>query len=159
MQTGIEITFQSERATECFSEALPLLQAHWDEVANYQDIKLDPDFEVYAMLEETGKLKTYTARNAERKLIGYFVAFVSHHPHHRKSLQANLDIIFILPEYRGGTGRKFISWCENQLRDEGVQVVYQHLKIAHDKAALMQKLGYEAIDKVYGKRLDGGIHG
>lgn len=156
MQTQVEVTFQEESAKDCFAEALPLLHAHWEEVANYKDIPLQPDYETYEALHEMGKLKTYTARDLFGKLIGYFVAFVSYHPHHKNSLQANLDIIFILPQYRGGTGKRFIPWCEKQLRESGVQVVYQHLKIKHDKESLMLRLGYEPIDRVYGKRLDIG---
>lgn len=137
---------------DTYSEAHALLTAHYQEVAHYQDIELDPDYEGYAALEQAGALRIYTART-DGKLIGYAVYIVRHNLHYRSSLQAVQDVLFIHQVHRG-RGMIFIDWCDQQLKAEGVAVVYQHVKVKLDYGPALAKLGYEPIDHIYGRRLD-----
>jgi GNAT superfamily N-acetyltransferase len=149
-------THQTERVSELWDEMYPLLEAHWEEIAHYKDIPLEPDVTAYAALEEAGALRCYTVRDAD-KLIGYAVFFVRRGMHYSGSLQAIQDVLFLLPEYRrGGTGPRLIRYSERQLAAEGVQAVYHHCKITNRVGGLLVRLGYELIDEVYGKRLDKG---
>ena len=149
----MQTTFQKETAGKCFPDTLPLLEEHWREVAHYQDIELDPDLEVYAAAEAAGMLRVFTARTLEGKMIGYAVFFCRTNPHYRNSLQANQDVLFISKEHRGMGGR-FILWCDEQLRSEGVQVVYHHVKAAHNFGKLLERFGYTLVDLIYSRRLD-----
>lgn len=87
-------------------------------------------------------------------LVGYALFFVRSNPHYKSSVQAVQDVIYLAPGVRGGTGYKFIAWCDAQLAAEGVQAVYQHVKAAHDFGRLLERQGYELVDFIYAKRLD-----
>ena len=146
--------FQRETVLNVCEEIKPLLLKHWEEISHYKDIPLDPDWDGYLRIEESGALRIYTARDDENVLVGYAVFFIKHNLHYRTSLQALQDIIFIDPEKRG-FGAKFILWTEKQLADEGVQVVFHHIKTKTPHTIdLFRRLGYENIDLILGKRLD-----
>ena len=136
-------------------EVMPLLRAHWGEVAHYQDIPLDVDFEAYDRVEAAGQFHVFTARTEWDTLAGYVAFFVRTNAHYKGSLQAVQDVLFVDRQHRG-QGGALILYAENELRAMGVQVVYQHIKGATPRTGrLMEKLGYEPIDVIYGKRLDG----
>lgn len=148
------MNFQRERAHDVFEEMKPLFQKHWDEISHYKDIPLDPDFDMYLKMEDMGVLRVFTAREDDKTLVGYAVFFIKHNLHYKSSLQAMQDIIFIDSEHRG-TGVKLILWCDRQLKSEGVQIVFQHVKVATPHTvALFKRLGYEEVDVILGKRLD-----
>lgn len=148
------VTFQRERIRECQDEIQPLLVAHWREIAAYQDIPLDPDWVMYRQIEATGALRIYTVRD-ESMLVGYAVFFVRSNPHYKGSVQATQDILYLDPPFRKQrVGATFIEWCDAELRKEGVQVVYHHVKLAFDFGPLLERLGYEALEKIYARRLD-----
>lgn len=131
-----------------------MFQAHYQEIARYKDIQLDPDLWFYARLEETGGLRVYSAR-ADGALIGYIIFIVRTNPHYRASLHAHQDILFLLPAYRKGmTGIRLIRYADEQLRAEGVQVVTQHVKDYADFGPVLERLGYEKIETTWAKRLD-----
>ena len=133
----------------------PVIAAHKDEIAHYQDIPLDPDWPVYYAAQETGALRPFTMRDETGALQGYAVYFVRPNIHYRTSLQAVQDILYLAPEHRGRMiGYRFIRWCDDQLRAEGVQAVYQHCKANRDLGPLLTRQGYELVDRVYAKRLD-----
>lgn len=147
-------TFQREPADrKLFDDLMPLLKLHFNEIAHYKDIPLDPDFEQYAKLEDIGALRAFTARTADGLLIGYSVFFVRHNIHYRSSLQASQDVLYVDPSRRG-FGAKFILYCDKQLAQEGIQVVYQHIKAEHNFGPMLERLGYEQVDLIFGKRLD-----
>ena len=161
------ITYQRESAVFLWSEILPLLHEHKNEIAFYQDIALDPDVDAYNRCEGMGTLRCYTARlNGE--LIGYSINFVRPNMHYMGSLQGVQDVLFVSKPHRHGrVGVALIRYKEEQLRAEQAQVTYEHTKATDqirealkalvgrtDVGALMEKLGYELVDLIYAKRLD-----
>jgi len=147
-------TFQKESLTDALIlEIAPLLREHYQEVAHYLDIELDPDWSQYFTVQANGALRIFTARAEDHLLIGYNCYFVRHNPHYRKSFQAANDVIFISRQRRG-FGRSFIAWCDEQLRAEGVQVAYHHVKAAHDWSEILVRMGYDFQDKIMSRRLD-----
>ena len=148
------LTFQRERAHELLDEARPLFEAHYKEVAHYQDIPLDINEPAYMKFEEVGLLRCYTARyNGE--LVGYCVYKVSPNLRYQSSVQAIQDILYVDKSRRGALiGKRLIEYTHAQLKAEGCQVVYQHAKIKSTVGQFLELLGYELIDGVYGKRLD-----
>lgn len=146
--------FQREKATtELFEEVSPLLFKHYKEIAHFQDIPLDPDFDLYTTVDKTGNLRVFTAREDDGRIIGYAVFFVRANIHYKSSLQAVQDIIYIDKEVRG-FGHKFILWCDEYLAMEGVQAVYHHVKAEHNFGPLLERLGYKLVDLIYTRRLD-----
>lgn len=131
-----------------------LLAAHYHEIARYPDIPLDVDWARYEQAELNGTLRVMTARQG-RLLVGYAAYLVAPHWHYKGSLQAIQDVLYVHPDYRGSrVGYKLIAMADQYLALEGVQVVYQHSKIAHPIGAVLARQGYEPIDLIYGKRLD-----
>jgi GNAT superfamily N-acetyltransferase len=105
-------------------------------------------------MEDLGMLRCYTARVAGA-LVGYGVFTVAHNLHYRGSIQAKQDVLFVLPEYRKSRiGYQLIKFCDERLRADGCQVVYQHVKTAHDFGPLLKRMRYEAVETIYAKRLD-----
>lgn len=148
--------YARETLEQVADELQPLLEAHWREIAHFQDIELNPDWEFYAAMQEIGRLRFYTARH-DGRLVGYCVFFVSPNRHYKQSLQAAQDILFLHPDYRNaGNGRALILFCDDQLRAEGVQATYQHVKAAHDFGPLLIHCGYQLVDLIYARRLDHG---
>lgn len=147
-------TFRRESIEDVRGEIEPLLKAHYDEIAHYPDIALDVDWATYRELEKNGALLIFTLRDGGL-LRGYAVFVVKFNLHYRTSRQAVQDVLYLDPDLRKQMlGARFIQWCDEQLTAEGVQVVYQHVKHAHDFGRTLQRLGYESIETVWGKRLD-----
>lgn len=148
--------FQVEPGSVAFiEEAIPLFVLHYKQIAHYQDIQLKPDYDYYLKLVELGMIRVFTAREEGGELIGYSIHFVRNNLHYSGSKQAVQDILFIHPEKRG-FGGKFLEWCDQQLRAEGVQVSYHHVKARSDLnfGSLLERMGYQLVDQVYGRRLD-----
>ena len=135
------------------AEMLPLFQKHWEEIAHYKDIPLEPDFKKYLVLEGLGDLRVYTARDESGRLVGYAIYVIFIDAHYQSLLGAKQDVLYILPANRG-FGMDFIVWCDNQLKDQGIKVVFQHVKVAHDFGPMLKFLGYELVEHLYSKRLD-----
>ncbi len=147
--------FQREYLPAIFEEIKPLISKHYLEIAHYQDIPLNPDWDAYKNAEDAGAIRAFTVRNADMALIGYQIFFVKHNIHYKSSKQASQDILFIDPDYRrSSVGYNFIDWCDSQLREEGVQAVYQHVKAEHNFGPLLEKLDYKLVDLIYARRLD-----
>lgn len=161
-------TTNVDYAIEHLSEALweevqPLLESHWHEVAHYADIPLKPNRDLYQRIDQTGGLRVYTARTAvpagdRGRLIGYLAVFVSHSLHYADHLMANQDVLFVDPLHRGSRcGVDLIRFAHERLREEGVSVLFQHVKHRSDiniGPMLTRLLGYEHVDDILAVRLD-----
>lgn len=155
MSSGTEVVgtdYQRESLAGVLTEIMPLLKEHYREIAHYQDIELDVDLEGYIRVDNAGMLRVFTCRH-HKELIGYAVFLVKTNLHYRQSLQAIQDVVFISKEHRG-FGRDFINWCDEQLKLEGIQVVYHHVKTKHNWGKMLEGMGYELVDLIYAKRLD-----
>src|SRR5699024_275904 len=97
----MSLYYRAEPVARVWGELLPLLEAHYHEVAHYQDIPLCPDRERYEAVEANGMLRLYTARDDAGALVGYAVFFVQTNAHYATSLQAVQDVLFVHPDYRG----------------------------------------------------------
>lgn len=145
--------YQTESIADIWAELMPLLCAHWDELAPWQDIPLNPDPEFYGAMETAGMLFVYTAR-VHGVLAGYGIYVMRTHPHSQGSMQAYQDALYVSPAYRHrGLGRGLIEYADQELAKEGAEVVYQHVKKAHDFGRLLESMGYEYVEKIYAKRI------
>lgn len=152
------VTYQTEPLSDSlWSELLPLLDAHWREVAHWRDLPLNPNREAYAKIEAAGMLRAYTAR-ADGRLIGYIACVIAPSLHYAPHLFANQDVLYVDPAYRGfHFGAALIRFCHARLRDEGVTLLVQHGKHRSDLniGPLLHRLGYEHVDDLWCIRLDG----
>ncbi|MGH8277870.1 MAG: GNAT family N-acetyltransferase, partial [Steroidobacteraceae bacterium] len=122
-----DVTFGRESLAQVRSADLDaLLMRHYLEIAHFKDIPLEVDWDRYAIAEEQGRLRAFTAR-AGTQLIGYAGFLVGSNLHFKTSLQAVQDVLFLVPEYRNRhIGLQFLRYCDEELRSEGVQAVYLH---------------------------------
>ena len=139
---------------EVIEEMKPLLEAHYEEIARNQDkIKLNPDYDLYAKLDELGMLHGVSAR-ADGELIGYFLSIVGPNMHYKDHLMAKNDIMFIRKDYRNGlTPVRLLKYAEETLKARGVSVMYLNVKLAHDFGRLMEYLGWVETERIYEKIL------
>ncbi len=145
--------FQRESASPAlFAEMEPLLRSHYEEISHDKSIPLDPDWTAYLAAEAAGKLLIFTARTTARDLVGYAVFFVGPHPHYKSTTFAVQDILFVRPDHRG-TGGRLVIWADQALTDYGVDRVVHHVKVAHDFSPMLERLGYELMDKIMVKNL------
>lgn len=148
------LEFQQESYASCIEEMMPLVERHYDELSRDKDIPLDPRHDRYKQLDENELIKLYTLRESG-ELIGYAIFLIGHNLHYQSSYQAVQDVIFIVPERRGGPGAKFIAWCDEQLQSLGVQKVVHHVKEdICDFGPLLMSMGYIKTDILYSRRLD-----
>lgn len=146
--------FSRETAADVIGEIGHLLELHYEEVTHHRDIPVGCDYEKYQRIESAGILRIYTVRVAG-ELVGYSIFTVATSMHYKSSLQARQDTLFLSAQYRKGlTGYKFVKWVDEQLKAEGVQYIYQHGKFVKCIQSIFERMGYEPIYYVYGKRLN-----
>jgi GNAT superfamily N-acetyltransferase len=142
--------FALEALAQVKREIEPLLRQHWEEIAlNKDKIALNPDWRAYADLDSINALRIYTARKDE-KLMGYFVVIVSRSLHYRDHLFANNDVIFLTKGARKGlTGVKLIKFAIESLAAEGITKLHVNTKAHQPFDAILERLGFEEIERVY----------
>lgn len=142
--------FAREAVTALLIEEIkPLLKEHHKEIPGVESVPFDPDYEMYFRLEKSGILRVFTLRDGPT-LCGYQVFMVIKHPHSKDSLQANQDILYLKPAVRKGLlGYRFVKWCSEQLRNENVKVIYQHISARNDFGHLLERMGFKLQDLVY----------
>ena len=122
-----DLKYQKESCNGSIIEELKtLIGAHRDEVSMFSEkiAPLDPDWDMYLMLEEKKALFTYTARN-NGKLVGYYISFIVNHIHYKQTKVADCDIMYIMPEHRKGfAGFKLVRGAEKELEEIGGQYNY-----------------------------------
>jgi hypothetical protein len=148
------ITYQQEFLDNCRQDCEELIQLHWEEIAlNKGVIKLNPDWESYEALEESGTLKIFTARDGSN-LVGYFVVLVGRSLHYKDHIFAENDIIYLHKDYRKGyTGIKLIKFAEKCLKEDGVSILKVNTKVHQPFDTLMSFLKFNLIERVYTKYL------
>lgn len=144
--------FQRESAETVIKDIIPLIFDHYEEAAKYKDIELKPDFGQYLLADQAGLTRIFTMREEER-LVGYAVFFLRKHIHYQQSLQACQDLLFVLPSYRGSSAIDFIKWCDEQLKEDGVEVVSHTVTMQRDFGIVLSRMGYEQTEIIYSKRL------
>ena len=144
-----DIDFSIGSAQDVLTEGVELSRANNAETGH--NFPLDIDEEVYLHLEKAGGLRVYLARSGGQ-LAGYAAFFLTAHPHHRTVLLAQQDVIYIDPGHRGCGGR-FISWIDEKLTGDGVQMILHHVTVSKDFSPLLERLGYAKTATVYTKIL------
>jgi len=139
--------------TELISKVASMIVEHHHEVSSFKSLKIKPSFDLYSSLYENGFLKIYCIKY-EGEIVGYNVFFVRKH-HHFDMMHAVQDLIYLQKRFRGRLiGYRFIKWCDERLKELGVDVVYSHVNSEHNFGRMLERQGYQLIDYVYAKRLN-----
>lgn len=134
----------------------PLLPIHYKELALNQDkVPLSPQFDRYIDAENRGELLFISLRSAG-EIVGYFIGFVAPALHYSTCLTCQMDIFYVLPEYRGGgAGFQLFKFVEKNLKQRGVQRMFVGSKMHKDASWLFEKLGYVPVETYYSTWLGG----
>lgn len=150
------VSYQVENLHDCQTEIDLLLIDHWLEVSlNQTEVPLDPDWDFYFHMQDSGQLHIVTMRCAG-ELVGYHVTFVRPHPHYKTTLHGFGDVYYLNPDYRkGGHGIKLFREVDRTLKARGVVKVFSATKIHNDLdiSVIFERLGWTFIEKVYSKLL------
>jgi len=149
------ITFQRERFTERLEEELlPLAHEHNQEIGGViSDVSVRVPKEMYEHLDANDLLRIYTVReNGDLK--GYNIFAVMLHPEYAH-FTAQHDAMFVHPSVRSGfNSMRFLRWCDEQLKQDGVLFVTQNVTVEKDYSAILKRLGYKPSETIYIKRLN-----
>lgn len=152
------ITFQVEKLSNIKEEVFPLLVKHWEEIAlNKETVPLDPDWEMYRLLEDGDVMNITTARK-NGHIIGYFAYIITGNLHYKSLRVAEGDIFYVDKEYRKGSfARKLLQESERNLKAVGVNKIINKVK-KHFKnprgigvGLLFEHTGYIEIENLYAK--------
>ena len=140
--------FLEEPLTKCRHEMADLLDQHYEELTlNKHIVKLDPDWDRYAKLENEGKLVTYSIRSDSGELCGYSIFFVDTHIHYKSLVVATNDVIFLRKDLRSGmTGIKFLKYCDHELSKRPIHKIVWHIKDSINFAPILGRIGYKKED-------------
>jgi len=146
------VKYQQEFLETCRNELEELFNLHWEEIAlNKDKIQLNPNWDAYEAIEESGHLKIFTARS-NGILIGYFFVVVSVSLHYKDHLFADNDLIYLHKDYRKGfTGINLIKFAEKCLREDGVSLLKINTKVHKPFDKLMDYLKFDCVERVYTK--------
>jgi GNAT superfamily N-acetyltransferase len=149
--------FAIEPYAQIIEDMKPMFAEHWRELALYQDsIPLDPDYEFYEAAANAGLLTFFSVR-LDGALVGYAVFMGREkNPHYKTTRWMVSDILYIAPDHRhAGVGAGLIRFIEAVFTQRGIHVLHIGTKESSpDLATLLQRLGYERVEAVYGKKLN-----
>lgn len=140
-----------------------MLALHWEEIEDHKDVSpFDPNWPAYVNLERLGQLKVGALRRGG-EMIGYNIFFLYPPLHHRSTVWAISDVLYLDPEHRRGwAGVKLIKEAEAGLKAMGARVILYGVKEdrnlsrsrSHDSVGqLLSKLGYASFDRSWSKAL------
>jgi hypothetical protein len=152
MKIAVE-TFTLELA----AEITPLGQECWDECSKIKQetcafhgqrgLQIDPNNDVYLMMQQNGSLIALTLRDDEGSLRGYALILTYYSMHLRKELCGNVDTFYVQPDYRSSMLR-MISAVRESCEAYGVSVVGWPVSMGGLLYEILKKLGYIADDVI-----------
>ena len=144
------ISAQLESFKATLEELKPLLPRHWEDLAlDKEKVPLDPQYDIYFERELRGQLLFVTLRE-NAKLIGYFIGFIAPGLHYKGCLTCTMDIYYILPEKRGGSGAlRLFRRVFQELRRRGVQRAHFGSKLHKDTGRLFEAFGMRPVETYY----------
>lgn len=150
------ISFQKEPLEQCWDELQPLWHLHWLEFGIHHDkIPLAPDREKYSSAEKAGLFHMMTARD-QGELIGYEMCFVDKSLHYSTIKEGMPDIHFVHPKYkqRAFIVGQLIDAADEMQKGLGAYRVYLTEKAHRNAQPLLERKGYELVERIYAKLLE-----
>lgn len=140
-------------ATVFLEQAKDLLYMHWEELAlNKDKVYLNPDVNKYVLLQQAGSLCNIVVYKDEM-VVGYSIIFLSTNMHYQDHIYANVDVLYVHPEYRHSTiGARLLVATEQLAKDNGANIIVHHAKPYVPMIIKpLEKLNYQLYELIYGK--------
>jgi GNAT superfamily N-acetyltransferase len=148
----VSLTYETIKyPPDIFAEIATLLDAHYEELCLFDNVKLAPKWDKYKVMADMGMLHVVFARNEKGELVGYTVDFVIEHMHYDFKMATN-DILYMKPKYRGH-GIRLIKFTENSLKKLGVDIYVMSIKPHVDFSRVIERFGYQHLESNYWRRL------
>lgn len=142
---------------ELAAEIMPLGQEAWDECSEIKKdtcayhgqrgLTIDPNNEMYLLMQTNNALIVMTLRSEEGTLHGYALLVLYHSMHLRKEFCGNVDTFYVQPEHRRFMPR-FMTALETELRERGVSIIGWPVTLAGLLYQILKTRGYIADDVV-----------
>lgn len=136
-----------------------MLALNWEEVEDHKEAApFDPDWAAYKDLDRRGVLKLGIL-TLDGRLIGYNIFFLNKPLHHRSTLWAISDLVYIDPTYRLGRNALYmLTESERLLREMGARIILYGVKLSPKPGRgsvgqLLGKLGHSTFDQSWSKEL------
>lgn len=149
------LVFAREALGDVLPELRPLWHAHWAETEQYRaGRRLNPDEERYKSFSASGYYQLFTARDSENgRLVGNAGMYLTVSMHEQTKI-ATEDTWFLLPRYRKGRNAiNLLKFVEEQMKAQGVQVIYMSTKFANKAGRILEIRGYSPMATQYWKEI------
>ena len=150
-----DTTIQMERFADIVEPLRVLFTDLWSDIARDQTLPpMDVDWDSYVRLESLGVTRTFTVR-LRGALVGAAVYFIAPNMHHRGTVWATCDVIWIRPDMRLPLlGLRLLRYAEDSLHRAGATVFRVGAKVKRPELArLLVHMGYEPVEVHYQKVL------
>lgn len=149
------IEFAAELYSEqLITEMMPLWRDHHKEIPQVREASVNPNLEMYKILASAHVLRIYTARR-DFTIVGYQVFTVTIHPHFRELKQAVMDLLYLSPDERlGWMGYMFMKFVDEELKKEGVHLMFRAISARHDFGTILERMGYQLCDLNFSRRIN-----
>ena len=148
------ITYQQEPLFKVVPDVIELAYLDWEEMYHDKEsYPFDPDWDLYYLLEDSGALLVFTARDSG-KLIGYFSVVIGPNLHSKGKFVVSNDIIYLHKDYRKGLiGVKLFKFSEACLAESGYNQLQVNTSERNNIDNLLKRLDYTKIETKFEKRL------
>lgn len=84
---------------------------------------------------------------AQARLVGFWLAFLSAHPHHEGKLACAADLVYIKPEHRGTWAIvRALRLLRETAKAKGAHVLYANSPIGRDMGPIYRRFGLAPIE-------------
>ena len=130
---------------------MPSIQSLWDEVdQRNKSMRLDPDFDIYAELEDLNRWFFYLARYEDSN--SFYSFFVQPSLHVKGTKQLVPDFIYVDPSHRGkGIADILLLSAEHIAKEEGATHFSATMKSFQKHDELMDRIGYTLYEQTFQK--------
>lgn len=144
------IEIKLEPYSDCIDEMKAIYPQHYEELSRTKQLALNPQYDMYKKLADTGILKMISVRDSG-SLIGYILFMIVPDLHYGGNLCAE-DIYYLKPEYRGRMiGSRMFKVFEEEAKKLNIIKILVSTKIHKDNSKLLERLGFQAHEKLYVK--------
>lgn len=138
---------------DCFEQINNMLINHHNEASQYQDLILNPDFDMYEKANKLGLFRIYCCLDKD-EIVGYLTFVIYMHNHHKQILVASDDIYYMKPEYRKGFNViKLFKFAEKHLKSIGVSVIKYTMSANSNNSKLFEFMGCKLSEKIFVKKI------
>lgn len=107
--------------SDIFDEFKEAIEKRREEIKEVLGYYLDPDYETYRLVADSGRALVVTLRDEEGKIVGWSLYYISASLRRKAEFEAENHTIFVDKEYREAYGERMITDADKFLKRLGVK--------------------------------------